>query len=142
MKVVLRLVKSFSGPPDPGSRYEGPWPRLSDPAGVSLRRDRVAEVLEAVEDVHRAVLDAVFVPRDEAPRDSSVVRVLPVGIELRGRRVQTLDAALRDRAVVAEPDRAGDHEDVCGEDVLLDQGHSSVAAPCSVMSGQTPVATS
>jgi hypothetical protein len=26
MKVVFRLVKSFSGPPDPGSRYDGPGP--------------------------------------------------------------------------------------------------------------------
>ena len=26
MKVVLRLVNSFSGPPEPGSRYEGPGP--------------------------------------------------------------------------------------------------------------------
>lgn len=24
--LVLRLVKSFSGPPEPGSRYEGPGP--------------------------------------------------------------------------------------------------------------------
>lgn len=26
MKEVLRLVKSFSGPPDSGSRYDGPGP--------------------------------------------------------------------------------------------------------------------
>ena len=26
MNVVLRLVKSFSGPPEPGSRYDGPGP--------------------------------------------------------------------------------------------------------------------
>jgi hypothetical protein len=26
MNVVLRLVNSFSGPPDPGSRYDGPGP--------------------------------------------------------------------------------------------------------------------
>jgi len=26
MKLVLRLVKSFSGPPDTGSRYDGPGP--------------------------------------------------------------------------------------------------------------------
>ena len=25
-KVVLRLVKSFSGPPEPSSRYDGPGP--------------------------------------------------------------------------------------------------------------------
>ncbi len=30
MKVVLRLVKSFSGPPDPGSRYDGPGPSYLD----------------------------------------------------------------------------------------------------------------
>jgi hypothetical protein len=26
MKVVFRFVKSFSGPPEPGSRYDGPGP--------------------------------------------------------------------------------------------------------------------
>jgi hypothetical protein len=26
MNVVFRLVKSFSGPPDPSSRYDGPGP--------------------------------------------------------------------------------------------------------------------
>src|SRR4051812_29956626 len=35
-------------------------PRFADPARVGLRRDRVAEVLQRVEDVHRAVLDPVL----------------------------------------------------------------------------------
>ena len=26
MNAVFRLVKSFSGPPEPGSRYDGPGP--------------------------------------------------------------------------------------------------------------------
>ena len=81
MKVVLRLVKSFSGPPEPGSRYDGPGPGLADPAGVGLRRDHVAEVLQRVEDVHRAVLDAVLVAGDEAAADASVVGVLAVVVE-------------------------------------------------------------
>ena len=69
MKVVLRLVKSFSGPPRPGVEVRRAGPGLADPAGVGLRRDRVADVLEAVEDVLRAVLDAVLVAGDEAPAD-------------------------------------------------------------------------
>ena len=76
MKVVLRLVKSFSGPPLPGSRYDGPGPGLADPAGVGLRRDRVADVLQRVEHVVRAVLDAVLVAGDQAAADSAVVEVL------------------------------------------------------------------
>ena len=48
MTLVLRLVKSFSGPPaEPRSRYDGPGPAGSDPASVGLRQDGVAEVLEA-----------------------------------------------------------------------------------------------
>ena len=47
MNVVLRLVKSFSGPPEPGIEVGRARARLADPAGVGLGRDRVAEVLEA-----------------------------------------------------------------------------------------------
>ena len=82
MNVVLRLVKSFSGPPEPGIEVRRTWPGLPDPARVGLRRDRVAEVLQAVEDVHRAVLDAVLVARDQTPRDAAVVGVLAGGVEL------------------------------------------------------------
>ena len=49
---------------------------LADPAGVGLRRDRVADVLQRVEDVHRAVLDAVLVAGDQAAADPAVVGVL------------------------------------------------------------------
>ena len=120
MNVVLRLVKSFSGPPDPGSRYDGPGPGLADPAGVGLRRDRVAEVLQAVEHVHRAVLDAVLVPGDQAPADPAVVGVLPRVVEQAGAGVEPLDDLLHDRAVVAQPDRARQHQDVGGHDLLVE----------------------
>ena len=82
MNVVFRLVKSFSGPPEPVVEVRRPRAGLADPAGVSLRRDRVAEVLERVEDVHGAVLDAVLVARDEAAADLAVVRVLAVLVQL------------------------------------------------------------
>src|SRR4051812_28444408 len=36
-------------------------PGLADPTRVRLRRDRIAEVLQGVEDVHRAVLEPVLV---------------------------------------------------------------------------------
>ena len=51
MKVVLRLVKSFSGPPDPLVEVARTGSDLADPPGVGLRRDRVADVLQAVENV-------------------------------------------------------------------------------------------
>ena len=113
-EVVLRPARS---------RVEVRRPRagLADPAGVGLRRDRVPEVLQAVEDVHRAVLDAVLVAGDQAPGHAAVVRVLAGrSLSWRRRRVQALDAALHHRAVVAQPDRAGEHEDVRREDALLD----------------------
>src|SRR5207247_3549599 len=50
-------------------------PGLADPAGGRLRRDRVAEVLYRVEDLERAVLDAVLVPGDETAADPPVVRL-------------------------------------------------------------------
>jgi hypothetical protein len=55
---------------------------LADPIRVRLRRDGVAEVLEAVEDGHRAVLDAVLVAGDQATCDASVPGVLTGIIEL------------------------------------------------------------
>ena len=76
MNVVLRLVKSFSGPPEPGSRYDGPGPASPIQPGVRLRRDHIAEMLQRVEDVHCAVLHAVLVAGDETTADASVVRVL------------------------------------------------------------------
>jgi hypothetical protein len=79
MNVVLRLVKSFSGRRASG-RGSSARAGLADPAGVGLRRDRVAEVLQRVEDVHRAVLDAVLVAGDQAAADAAVVGVLAASL--------------------------------------------------------------
>ena len=76
MNVVLRLVKSFSGPPRARVEVRRARAGLADPAGVGLRRDRVADVLQRVEDVLRAVLDAVLVAGDQAAADPAVVEVL------------------------------------------------------------------
>src|SRR5664279_4058632 len=51
----------------------GSWPRLADPAGVGLRRNAVPDVLQAVQDVRGAVLDAVLVAGDQAASDPAVV---------------------------------------------------------------------
>src|ERR671911_390239 len=101
-----------------GPRVEVGRPRtgLADPAGVGLGRDRVAEVLEAVEDVHGAVLDPVLVAGEQAAADPAVVGVLAGLVQQARAGVQPLDDPLGDRAVVAQP--------------------------CSVMSGHTPVAMS
>src|SRR5579862_7248617 len=62
----------------PGARIEigGTRARFTDPAGVGLGRDNVAEVLERVEDVHCTVLHAVLVPCHQATADAPVVGVL------------------------------------------------------------------
>ena len=90
-----------------------PRPGLADPAGVGLRRDRVADVLQRVEDVLRAVLDAVLVAGDQrAGRPGRRKRTGPSSLVRCDERVEPLDDLLGDAGVVAEPDRPGDHEDV------------------------------
>jgi hypothetical protein len=104
--------------------------------------DGVAEVLEAVQQVHGAVLDPVLVAGEQASGHPAVVGVLAGVIEQAGAGVQPLDDPLGDRAVVAQPVRPAQHQDVGRQDSLVDGGHSSDGQPCSVMSGHTPVAMS
>ena len=94
---------------------------LADPAGVGLRRDRVAEVLERVEDVHRAVLDAVLVAGHQAAADAAVVGVLAGVVEQVRVAVEALDDLGRDRGLLAEPDRHPEDEDVGGHHPLEDR---------------------
>ena len=54
MKVVLRRVKSFSGPAGALVEVGRTGAGLADPAGVGLGRDGVADVLEGVEHAHGA----------------------------------------------------------------------------------------
>ena len=67
MNTVLRAVKSFSGPPEPcrGSSGRGRPRRSSRSRPAAGSR---TQALQRVEDVHRAVLDAVLVAGDDAPR--------------------------------------------------------------------------
>ena len=39
MNVVFRFVKSFSGPPEPASRYDGPGPSYLDPGSGGPEND-------------------------------------------------------------------------------------------------------
>jgi hypothetical protein len=78
-------------------------------AGVGLGRDGVAQVLEAVEDVHRAVLDAVLVAGDQAAADPPVVGVLAGVVEQAGAGVQP--PARCERSVARA---AGDRVLTCG----------------------------
>ena len=94
---------------------------LADPSAVGLRRDHVAEVLQRVQHVHRDVLDAVLVARDDHAADAAVVDPLALVVQLAGVAVQALDHARADARLVAEPDRRADDEDVGGEDPLLDR---------------------
>ncbi len=143
MNVVLRLVKSFSG--SAGSRIEVRRTRtgFADPTRIGLGRDHVAEVLQRIEDVHRAVLHAVLVAGDETATDSPVVRVLTGVVQEVRVPVQPLDDLRADRRLLPQPDRRAQHEDV-GRDHLLEDLAATrrSSQPCSVMSGQTPVAMS
>src|SRR5947209_6183865 len=73
-EVVLRAARA--GVEVGRARADRPYPPC-----VGLGRDGVTEVLEAVEHVHRAVLDAVLVPRDQAPGCPAVVGVLTMLVE-------------------------------------------------------------
>src|SRR4051812_24040680 len=79
-------------------------PGLTEPAAVGLRWDRVAEVLQRVEDVHRAVLRAVLVAGDDAARDAPVVGVLTGFVEQVAVAVEPLDDLRAHRRLLAEPD--------------------------------------
>src|SRR5690606_7715531 len=114
-------VEPGSGPVGELVAVARPGAGLADPAGIGLRWDDVAQVLEAVEHVHGAVLDAVLVAADEAPADAAVVDPLAAVVELARAGVQALDHLLHLAAVVAQPDGPGEHEDVRGEDLLVDR---------------------
>ena len=66
-------------------------------------------------------LIAVLVAGDEAARHPAVVQVLAGVVEQVRAAVEAFVHPLHDRAVVPEPDRPGEHEDVGGEDLLEDR---------------------
>ena len=109
------------GPAGAGVEIGRPRAGLADPAGVGLRRDGVAEVLQRVEDVHGAVLDAVLVAGDQAAADAAVVGVLAGVVEQVGVAVEPLDHLRAHRRLLAEPDRRAQHEDVGGHHPLEDR---------------------
>ncbi len=82
-----------------------PRARLANPACVGLWRDRVADMLERVEDAHRAVLDPVFVSGDEAAADLAVENILALVVGLARMRIEAFDDLRCDRAFLAQPDR-------------------------------------
>ena len=87
---------------------------LADPTGVGGWRDAVADVLQAVEDRHCGMLDAVLVAGDQCARRLSVEDVLALVVEQPAHRVEAFDELAGDRGVVSEPDRAADDENVRG----------------------------
>src|SRR5680860_839171 len=93
---------------------------VPDPSRVGLRRDDVAQVLKAVEDVHGAVLDTVLVACDQRATDPAIEGVLTVFVELTRLCVETLDDLLGLAGVVAEPDRTSNNKDVGSLDPLPD----------------------
>ena len=108
MKTVLRVVHAFSRPPlvrvEVG-RPRGP-PRRSSRRRTAAARD--ADVLQRVEHLGADVLAAVLVAGRDRAADLAVVGPLAASLTLAGVRVEPLDDQPRQRALVAEPDRAGD----------------------------------
>ena len=85
---------------------------FADPAGVGGGRNRIADVLQAVEQVRRAVLHAVFVAGDDSATDLAIENVLAFVVKFTRVSVEPFDNTFGNRAVVTEPDRSGQHKDV------------------------------
>ncbi len=94
-----------------------PRPRLADPAAIGLRRDGVAEMLQRVEDAHGAMLHAVLVARDYCAADLAVIGALALVVEQARHAVEPLDEDAADGALLPEPNRRGDDENVGGLDL-------------------------
>ncbi|COV58948.1 Uncharacterised protein [Mycobacterium tuberculosis] len=85
-------------------------------------------MLQAIEHIHRAMLDAVLVSGNEATTGAAVVGVLSILVEQARACVQALDNPFHHRAVVAQPDRPAQHQDVRIEDTPI-QGGPFVGRP-------------
>ena len=93
---------------------------FAQPSGVGLRRNRVAQMLQRIQNVHRAVLGAVFVAGDEAAADAAIIGVLPAFVEVARRRIKPFDGLRANRRFFAEPDRGRDDENVRRFDFFVD----------------------
>jgi hypothetical protein len=116
------------GAPGAGVEIGGAGAGLADPAGVGLGRDGVAEVLEAVQDVHGAVLDPVLVAGEQTAGHPGVEGVLTGVVQQARAGVEPLDDPLHHRAVVTQPDRPAQHQDVGGQHLRVD-GRPLVGRP-------------
>src|SRR4051794_32347129 len=77
-----------------------------------LRQTRPGSMLERVEHLRADVLAAVLIAGRDRTADLAVVGPLAGGVDLARVAVEALDDRARRRALVAEPDRAGDQDDV------------------------------
>ena len=89
-------------------------------AGVCLGRHGVADVGQGEQDIHGAVLHAVLVAGDQRRTDLAVVPLLPLVVEGVGVTVHALQDAIADRAVLPQPHRSANDQDVAGIDFRLD----------------------
>ena len=76
-EIVLRPARAFI-------EVRGPRPGLTQPAGIGLRRDGITDVLQGVQNVHRAMLGAVLVAGNQTAADLAVIGVLAGLVENAG----------------------------------------------------------
>src|SRR6056297_741346 len=65
---------------------------LTNPAGISLWRNGVADMLHRVENTHRTMFYPVFITRNNTASGTAVIRVLPLFILLGGVRVKSFNS--------------------------------------------------
>src|SRR6185503_6858169 len=85
---------------------------FTDPAGIRLRRNNIAEVLETVEDIHSTVFDAILIASYETSANFSVKGILTLLIKDPTACIKTFDQLFGLRAVIAKPNWSCYNEDI------------------------------
>ena len=99
-----------------------PRPRFADPAAIGLRRDGVTQMVHRKPGGHGDVLDAILVAGDDGPADLAVKDRLAPVVQLAAHRIEAFDQHPADAALLAEPKRRADDQDVGGQDLFPDRG--------------------
>ena len=79
------------GPSRSGIQIRGSRSCRSQPVGIRLRRDDVAEMLEGIENVHGTVLGSVFVACNQTTPDTTVIDVLSIVSEIPRIGIESFD---------------------------------------------------
>ena len=101
----VAIGKIILGPSRSGIQIGGSRSCRSQPVGIRLRRDDVAEMLEGIENIHRAVLGSVLVARNQTASDTTVEDVLAVFMQIPGIGIESLKCFSTHPCILTHPQR-------------------------------------